>query len=284
MSPTSPAPLLGLLFGVASALIWGSGDFAGGLASRRYSPFQVLALVSLSGLVLFLLLAGLTQGGIPAAADWAWAAAAGLSGAIGIAALYRGLSLRSAAIVAPTAAVVGAALPVLVGLLLQGSPGLLPIIGFLVGGVGIWLVSSPPGRLASETRLGLGLAILAGLLFGGFFVLIAQVEHQNIYAPLAIGKAVAVGAAMLMLRARRLPLPAPQAVPLALIAGLFDAGGNVFYLLSARFNRMDFAAMLSAMAPAVTVLLSVWILSEAVARRQWAGIGLCVFAVVLLTL
>jgi len=284
MSPTIPAPLLGLLFGITSALIWGGGDFAGGLASRRYSPFQVLALVSLTGLALFLLLAGFTQSGIPPASDWAWAAGAGVSGAIGIAALYRGLSLRTAAIVAPTAAVVGTTLPVLAGLLLEGFPGLLPLAGFLLGGGGIWLVTSALGRQDPEARHSLGLAVLAGLLFGGFFVLIARVEHDNIFAPLAIAKGVAVLAAIFILRAKRLPVPTPRVVPLALLAGLFDAGGNVFYLLSARYSRLDVAAVLSAMAPAVTVLLSALVLSERVDRRQWAGVGLCVLAIVLLAL
>jgi drug/metabolite transporter (DMT)-like permease len=282
MSPDSPAPLLGLLFGIASALIWGTGDFAGGLASRRYSPFQVLALVSLTGLALFLLLAWLTGGGIPPARDWAWSAGAGLSGAIGIAALYRGLSLRTAAIVAPTAAVVGTALPVLAGLVLQGNPGYLALAGFAAGGTGIWLVSRSPGQPAGDTRLGLGLAVLAGLLFGGFFVLIAQVEHKDIFAPLAIAKGTAVLVAFVILYLMRLPLPSPRAVPLALVAGLFDAGGNVFYLLAARYSRLDVAAVLSAMAPAVTVLLSSLVLSEQVRPRQWAGVGLCVLAIALL--
>jgi drug/metabolite transporter (DMT)-like permease len=284
MSATSPAALLGLLFGITSALIWGSGDFAGGLASRRYSPFQVLALVSLTGLALFLLLASLTRGGLPRPVDWAWSMGAGVSGAIGIVFLYRGLALGSAAIVAPTAAVVGAAIPVLAGLLLEGFPGLLPLAGFLLGGAGIWLVSSSPGRPAGKARLGLGLGFLAGLLFGGFFVLIAQVEHQDIFAPLAIAKAAALGVALIILLARRLTMPSPQVVPLALVAGLFDAGGNVFYLLAARFSRLDMAAVLAAMAPAVTVLLSAVVLSEPVAHRQWTGVGLCAIAIALLAL
>ncbi|MCJ7514335.1 MAG: EamA family transporter, partial [Anaerolineales bacterium] len=102
---------IGLGLGLASAIVWGTGDFAGGIATRRARPLQIVALVSMVGFVTLLALAWLSGASIPAPADWGWAIAAGISGAIGVTALYRGLAMRAAAIVAPTAAVVGAAVP-----------------------------------------------------------------------------------------------------------------------------------------------------------------------------
>jgi drug/metabolite transporter (DMT)-like permease len=135
--------VLGALYGFLSALVWGSGDFAGGLAARRSSAFRVLALTSLVGLIILLLLALLLHEPLPSGADFAWAAVAGTSGAVGILALYRGLALRTAAIVAPTSAVVGAFFPVVVSVALAGLPSPTQSAGILIGLGGIWLVTAP---------------------------------------------------------------------------------------------------------------------------------------------
>jgi len=83
--------LLGVLFALTSALAWGIGDFSGGLATRRDNQFQVLALVSFSGFIAFVLLALVRGEPFPSRASSIWAAGAGISGAVGIAALYLGL-------------------------------------------------------------------------------------------------------------------------------------------------------------------------------------------------
>src|SRR4051812_18675360 len=101
----------GVLLALCSALVWGSGDFCGGRASTRLDPFQVLALSALSGIVVLL---GLTWGSgerVSLDSSAGWPLAAGLSSALGIVSLYRGLSIGSAAVVAPTAAVVAAIIP-----------------------------------------------------------------------------------------------------------------------------------------------------------------------------
>jgi len=100
----------------------GSRRFYGGLATRKNRPYQVVALVALSGFVILLgamLLRGETW---PNPKDTLWAVAASLSGTIGVAALYRGLATSQAALVAPTSSVVGVALPVLVSTITNGPP------------------------------------------------------------------------------------------------------------------------------------------------------------------
>jgi drug/metabolite transporter (DMT)-like permease len=278
------AAWIGLGFGLASAVVWGTGDFAGGIATRRARPFQVVALVSLVGLVTLLIVSGLSGATVPAASDWAWAIAAGVSGAIGVTALYRGLAMGSAAIVAPTAAVVGAAVPVAIGILLEGLPSAGQAAGFGCGSVGIWLVSTSPGMQPGERRRSLGLAIGSGICVGGFLVLLAQVKDPNVFAPLAIAKATGTLVAVVALLFMRVSFPAPLAHPMAILAGVLDAGGNVLFVLSSRFTRLDVAAVLSAMAPAMTVVLSAAILHEVVSRWQVVGVVLCLAAIGLLAL
>lgn len=277
------AQLIGILAGLASAFIWGSGDFAGGLAARQGRHFQVVTLSALAGLVLLIPAALLRGETLPSPASLAWSWAAGFSGAAGIAALYRALSTGSAAVVAPTAGVVGATVPVIVGSWLEGLPGGTQSAGILAGLAGIWLVSRPASPEGASGRSELTLAVLAGIGFGGFFVCIAQVEAGLLFGPLAVAKlaALAFGAAILALQ--RQPVPSPASNPLALLAGVFEVGGNLFYLIAVRYIPLSVAAVLASMYPASTVLLAMIVLRERVRGWQALGVILCLVAVVLVT-
>ena len=100
------------------------------------------------------------------------------------------------------------------------------------------------------------LACLAGLGFGGFFVLIAQVERGFIFTPLILARIVQLAVALLAIRTTRLPFPSFRANPIALLAGALDVGGNIFYVLAQQFVRLDVAAVLASFYPASTVVLS----------------------------
>jgi drug/metabolite transporter (DMT)-like permease len=279
-----PASALGVFFALTSAAVWGSGDFSGGVATRRGSQYHVLALSALSGIVLLAALAILRREAWPPPAGWAWAALGGVSGALGIACLYRALSLGHAASVAPTTAVISAALPVVVGALSAGLPGSSQLAGFAVAVPGLWLVSASAQTGLPVSRPELVLAVLAGLGFGGFFVFIGQVERGYIYTPLVIARGLTLGTALLLIFGRRLPLPSLVGNPVALLAGVLDAGGNIFYVLARQYTRLDVAAVLSSLYPAATVLLAWLVLKERISRRQWLGAALCLAAVGLIAL
>jgi drug/metabolite transporter (DMT)-like permease len=271
--------LLGVLSAIASAAVWGSGDFAGGVAARRITHVQVVVLAALAGLLGLIPFSLLLEEAFPSLASLLWASLAGASGALGMVALYRGLSTGRAAVVAPTAGVVGAALPVIVGSILEGWPGSLRIAAMGIGIAGIWLVSRAEGAEGGSVAGGLLLAVLAGIAFGGFFVLIAQVERGLLFSPLVIAKCAALAAALLMLRRERLAFPNARANPVAVLAGLLDAGGNVLYLLARQFTRLDVAAVLSSMYPAATVILARAILREDISLKQWLGVFFCLVGV-----
>jgi len=273
---------IGLLLGLGSALIWGGGDFSGGMATRHLNPFQALALSSLVCLVAMLMLSMLLQEAWLKGINLVWAGSAGIIGAVGIAALYKGLSMRAMAIVAPTSAVVGTAIPVIVSMFTEGLPQAAQAFGILLGALGIWLVSRSPGAILAEAPRALGLAVFSGLCFGSFFVMIAQVQTESIFAPLAISKTTATLFAVTLLPFLHLRFPSPRLHPLAMLAGLLDAGGNVFYLLAARYTRMDIAAVLASMGLSVTVLLSALIMREPVSKPQRFGVILCIAATILL--
>ncbi len=83
-----------IVFGLASAASWGSGDFAGGLAARRSNVFSVTVISQVTGLVALLAVSVGQSEPLPGWPGLAWAAAAGASGTFGLLALWRALALR----------------------------------------------------------------------------------------------------------------------------------------------------------------------------------------------
>jgi drug/metabolite transporter (DMT)-like permease len=273
--------LLGILSALSSAALWGAGDFCGGLASRRVALFQVLVLSSGMGVAVLLAFALLWGESLPDSGSLLWAALAGGSGLLGLAALYQGLSQGNAAVVSPVAGVIGTALPVVFSVFTQGLPSATQSLGFLLALAGIWLVTRSS---ASDDSLpsvvgGLSLAALAGIGFGGFFILIAQVDDGALFSPLVIAKLASLALAAVIVRRLGMPLPGVTSSPAALLTGALDAGANSFYLLATRFTRLDVAVVLSSLYPAGTVLLARWVLKEQVSPLQWIGVGLCVAAI-----
>ncbi len=281
-----PTTILGACLALTSAFVWGSGDFTGGYATRRSSEYHVLALSALSGIVLLVALVLVQHESWPSLNDSIWAALGGTSGALGIACLYRALSMGHAASVAPTTAVISAGLPVIVGAFLAGLPNVFQLAGFAVAVPALWLVSAsspapgqPVKRLAGSE---LALALLAGVGFGGFFVFVGLIGPGHVYTPLVIARSLTLLTGLLLIVGRRLPLPALTGNPVALLAGVLDAGGNIFYILARQYTRLDVAAVLASLYPAATVVLAWLILKEHISRRQWLGAVLCVVAVMLI--
>ena len=128
------------------------------------------------------------------------------------------------------------------------------------------------------------LALLAGVGFGAFFILLGQVEPGKVFTPLLIARVVALCVALLMLLIYRMSLPRLTSNPTALLAGVLDAGGNIFYLLARQFVRLDVAAVLASLYPVTTVILAHFILRERISRPQWAGVLVCLTAIVLITI
>ncbi len=280
------ANLFGILLAITSALMGGSGDFMGGRATRRAGPMPILYLSSLSGLILMVVCAFIWHEGLPGlASTWGWAAAAGFVGVIGMMALYSGLSLGHTASVAPTSGVIAAAIPVVFTIFTSGWPGSSKLIGFGLALLGIWFVSQPAQPADKKiTSSGLLLACEAGLGFGLFFILLGQVQPGVIFVPLVIVRGVSLMLLWLLMWSRRIQLPALVSNPDAWGIGVVDGLATLLFVLARQFTRLDVAAVLVSLYPAVTMLLASLVLKEVISRKQWFGAGLCLVAIVMITI
>lgn len=282
-----------LLFGLLSALSWGSGDFCGGVVSKRVNPYVVVLIVQATGALLMALLALWSGEAAPPWQFWLWPAVAGVAVAIGLVGLYSSLASGTMGVVAPLTGVVGASVPIMTAALLHGLPELLQIAGFLLALVAVWLLAGGgSSRVALRT---LRVPVLAGLGFGFYYVMIALESSGSVWWPLMIARigASLVIAPYVLAALRRVepasrPAPAIQGLPpnsvlpLLLVASVADAGGNLFYALAAQAGRMDTAAVLASLYPAVTVGLAWSLLSERLSPPQWVGVATALFAIPLI--
>lgn len=272
-----------VVFGISSALIWGAGDFCGGLASRRASVVGVLIVAELSGLVLLILFGVVFGEPIPATTSLAWGIAAGLTGTIGLGALYRGLATGKASIVAPVSAVVSSILPVIFAALTINLPTPIQLVGFGLALAAIILASQSASESGSSNAL--GYAFVAGLGFGAFFILINQAGGEgSTFFPLAIARAISIPLLIIVMYSRGGSLPTRSVIPITMLSGVLDASGNVFFLLASTVGRLDVATILSSLYPASTVILSRIILKEQITRLQQIGVVLALAAIVLIAL
>lgn len=215
--------------------------------------------------------------------DLMWGALAGLLVMAGYGFLLRGFASGRMGIVAPVSGVLATAIPVIFAASTEGLPDGLQLAGFGLALVSIWMLSRPE-KFGSRPA-GLGMALLAGVGFGGFFTALDQVGEDAVFWPLAAGRLTACVLMMVFAFSSRRSL-IPQAPPLALLAllGLLDVGGNLFFLLAVQAGRLDVAAVLASLYPAVTAILAWLITKEHITRFQIVGAAVAVLAIALITI
>ncbi len=153
-----------VIFGLAASLCWGSGDFSGGLASRRANASSVVTAAYAVGFVLLLALALIWREPFPAPLDIVWGGLAGLAGAIGLISFYSALSIGRMGITAPVSAVLTATIPVLFSTFTEGLPNLLQLGGFVLA---LLAIPHQPGEPRLDLLAPGGCAFLLCALFAG---------------------------------------------------------------------------------------------------------------------
>jgi drug/metabolite transporter (DMT)-like permease len=276
MSPT------GVLAGVLGALSFGAGDFAGAFAARRAGALVVVAGAHVVGLIALLVGAVLIHPPLPGLAANLIGFTAGIAGVIGLAALYRGMSLGSMGLVTSLAGAGSLALPLLAGVALGA-----PITGLQLAGVLCAALAAAAAGGASADDIGrrsLALAGLAAIAFGAWYVLVDRsAELGDPLWALVLSRAgsAAIAAAVVAVRGldrARVPLG------IIVVAGLFDVGGNALYVVARETMHLGLAAALIGLYPIVTMLLARLMLGERLTRLGQVGVALAGLGIVLISL
>ena len=275
---------MAVLLSVVTAFLYGSGDFLGGVASRRHSAIQVLTTVSLIGAVPLLFVAPLVATS-PSTPDLFLGAAAGLIGIAGLGLLYRGLARGPMSIFAPITAIVSAVFPVIWGVSRGDQQGLKIWFGLAIGLIGIFVLSSQP--TADDIRVSFSViceALLAGLAFGLFFSLLSETNTESAPWPIVAGRFSASLVLIFVALVQKTQLRPTRGWFSLIACGICDTGANVAFLFALRYGQLGPVAVLASLYPAVTVLLARIVLGEHLTKRRLLGLFLAMATVVLVGL
>jgi drug/metabolite transporter (DMT)-like permease len=274
---------LGVALGVGSAVAWGVGDFAGGLAAKRIGGMVVAGGSQLVGFAILLVLLVALHPAPPTVATVLLGAAGGICGGLGLAALYRALAIGNMGIVSAVAGVGSAAIPLGVGVTLQGDTlGPLQLAGI---GCALLAVAAASGATGQGLgRVSLLLAGLAAIGFGLWFVLLdLAAEGDQLWALIASrGTAAALIGGLTLPRAGRVALRASARLIAA--AGIADVSASGLVVLAFASIPVGVAAAVAGLYPLVTMLMARIFLGEALPRLGMAAIAIAVAGIVLISI
>ncbi len=279
-----------ILLGLAAAVLYGSGDFLGGMATRRTHVLPVLLLADTAGVVVALAAAAISPSAV-SLAGLAWGISAGLIGGLGLIIFYIGLATGPMSVVAPVSGLVSTVLPVAVALAGGERPTADVYAGALLCLVAIVLASSSggTGAVPGPGRPGPGRAIAygtaSGAAFGLFFLLIRNAGQSGELWPVAagrIGELAIVLIAAAVLRRGLLPHGTGGRLLLAAAgAGVIDVVANICYVAATRTGMFGLAVVLASLYPGITVLLARVVLGERLRWVQRAGLVLAGIGILL---
>jgi len=226
--------------------------------------------VNIGGLLLMGTLVSASHATFPSGRSAAWVLAGGISGGASLAVFYRALSSGRMGLTAPVAAVLSAAIPAVVSMFTEGLPGRIPILGFIFAATGLWLITRSEDGATPE---GIGLAVVAGIGFAGFYLCVRQAGDGSAlwFATLTRMGGLIITAVIVLLSWNFRDITA-AGVRWGLLTGCIDSLGTVLFVRASQTGRLDEAVVISSLYPAVTVLLARLFLKEHFTRWRFVGL------------
>ena len=187
-------------------------------------------------------------------------------------------------VISPITAVIGATIPVAIGIALGERPAPLELAGVACAFVAVAFVSAnAETKRLSLSEPGLVLALVSGTGIGMLFVMLALGHRDAGLARVAVARVTSIVLLVAYAAVRRESLrPAPGSLAVIFIAGALDMAANVLYVLSTRYGMLAVVAVLTSLYPGSTVFLARIFLRETLSRMQWIGVGFAAAGVALI--
>jgi drug/metabolite transporter (DMT)-like permease len=267
--------MLPVLLSVAASSCWGVADFLGGLQSKRVPVAMVLCLVEGTGLAGVLVVIAATGEPFPDLRAAILAMVAGVAGVIALGCFYQALSIGTMSIVAPISAT-GVTLPVVVGIATGDRLSSVVAAGLGVTVLGVVLASREHHDDAQRTaagKLSVGLALVAALGFGSYFVLSDSAADDSVLWLLVLSRIIPVPALAAFAWARGMRPPPGRTALVLVAAGTLDCGATALYAVANTKGALSIVSVVGSLYPVMTLILARAILGERIRRVQQVGVA-----------
>jgi EamA domain-containing membrane protein RarD len=136
-------------------------------------------------------------------------------------------------------------------------------------------------RAASAT--GPLLALVAGVAFGAFFVLVDLTPAGSGLWPLVGARASSLTLLGILAVTIGGGWPPRRTMPMVATSGALDMLANILFLLATRAGLLTISALLASLYPVVVVVLARHLLAERLRRPQVLAVGLALTAIAVIT-
>ena len=260
-----------ILLGALASVFIGFSDFLGRYGTRRSNAVTATSGAMLGGAVSALVALALIPS-VFAQRDVLLGVTSGLLVGVALALLYEAMATSSAAVAGPLVALGAALIPLGWDVVRGNRPSGLALVGVIVAISSLLLVMYSPA-LKGTLRRGIGLSVMASVLFGVSFTLVgAAGEDSGVWAP-AAQRVTALVVMLGLATARGVPrLPPRSLIGPMLISGTCGSLAIVAFALGAQQGSLATVAVSASMFPAVSATLAAAFDEDTM--RWWQMIGI----------
>jgi drug/metabolite transporter (DMT)-like permease len=260
-----------IVLGALASVLIGCSDFLGRYGTRRSNAVTATSGAMLGGAAMGAMLLVVVPS-VFAVRDLALGAASGLVVGIALALLYEAMSISSAAVAGPLVALGAALIPLGWDIVRGNTPSGLVAAGVLVAIASLLLVMYSPA-LRGTLRRGVGLSLVAAVLFGVSFAMVGEAgDDSGAWAP-AGQRVVALAVMLVLATARRVPrVPSQPLLGPMLISGACGSLAIVAFALGTQQGSLAAVAVSASMFPAVAATLAAVFDEDTL--RWWQMIGI----------
>lgn len=286
---------MGILFGLLSAVFWGTGDYLISLLTRRTGTPRAMVFIQGFSLLSWVVLLLISGPKLPQTTLLGLAIITGVCHVVGLLLTYRAFEIGTLSLVSPIASGF-AVVTALIALADGENPPALALGGtaLLILGVVVATYTPENGDQSSQKKslAGVPEALGSALAFGIMFYLFKRVETgMGVLWPLVILKTMAFGSALVSVISAKKPVEeAPKSSPMLLLslaigAALLDTFAWLAYNKGLAENQfVTVVTALASLFSVVTIILAWILLKDRLTRNQWAGVVLVLTGILLVSL